>query len=184
MRTGTTTEPVLLAFEGTPLIGVSADKVLLQISDAVLVTGSFSIRIGPVRMVDVATGLQSAVPLVGPLAPLNLIPTEDLVADPETDLWRADDYSMIHNLRVNTLEFGASAVTVFLGWAPGLGAYTIDGDEARRRADAGRVQRAHRRRRHHAGLRRRRDRLPDREPRARAAADEPGAADRPDAGAR
>ena len=66
VRTGTTTDPVLLDFEGTPLIGVSADKVLLQISDAVLVTGAFSVRIGPVRLVDVATGLQSSVPLRRP----------------------------------------------------------------------------------------------------------------------
>ena len=131
MRTGTTTDPVLLDLEGTPLVGVSADKVLLQISDAVLVTGSFSIRVGPVRLVDVATGLLSSVPLVGPLAPLNPIPLQTAPGvDPATDMWRAADYSMIHNLRVNTLEFGASAVTVFLGWAPGLGEFTLDGDEA------------------------------------------------------
>ncbi len=60
---------------------MSADKVILQISDAVLVTGRFSIRVGPVRLVDVATGLDSTVPLVGPLAPLNLIPLEGAVAD-------------------------------------------------------------------------------------------------------
>ena len=70
-------------------------------------------------------------PLVGPLAPLNLIPLQTAPGvDPATDMWRTADYSMIHNLRVNTLEFGASAVTVFLGWAPGLGEYTLDGAEA------------------------------------------------------
>jgi Ca2+-binding RTX toxin-like protein len=129
VRTGTTdaSPPVLLAFEGTPLIGVSADKVILQISDAVLLTGSFSFRIGPVQLVDVATGIVGTAPLASPAA-LNSIPTADLVADEDEDtvMWREDDFSMIHNVRVNTFEFGASAVSAFVGWAPGLGAYDLD----------------------------------------------------------
>jgi hypothetical protein len=36
---------------------VSADKVIFQVSDALLITGAFSLRVGPVRLVDVNTGL-------------------------------------------------------------------------------------------------------------------------------
>ena len=182
VRTGTTTDPVLLDFEGTPLIGVSADKVLLQISDAVLVTGQLQ---HPGR--PGAAGRRRHRPaLVGPAGrPARAAQPDPArerpVADPETDLWRAADYSMIHNLRVNTLEFGAVGVSVFLGWAPGLGAYTLDGDEA----EDGVLSRAEFNALTgddsiDAGLRRRRDRLLHREPAPRAAGHEPGAADRPD----
>ena len=124
------------------------------------------------RLVDVATGLLSTVPLrraAGAAATRFRSQTAPGV-DPATDMWRTADYSMIHNLRVNTLEFGASAVTVFLGWAPGLGAYTLDGAEAADgvlsrtefNALTGDDDST-------AGLRRRRDRLPRREPAPRAA---------------
>src|SRR4030095_16223977 len=67
VRTGTTTEPVLLDFDGTPLIGVSADKLLLQISHFVHISGAFSFRLGPVLQVDIATGLT---PLTAASVPL------------------------------------------------------------------------------------------------------------------
>ena len=67
VRTGTTTDPVLIDFDGTPLIGVSADRVLLQISDFVHVSGSFAFRLGPVLQVDVATGLNVITAVTVPL---------------------------------------------------------------------------------------------------------------------
>src|SRR5438309_1165724 len=48
VRTGTTTTPVVLDLAGTPLVGFSADRFLLGISDFVHVSGSLSVRLGPV----------------------------------------------------------------------------------------------------------------------------------------
>src|SRR5207253_1655154 len=50
-------DPILIDFEGDPLVGFSADKTLLRISDAVHVSGSFAFRAGPIEHVDVATGI-------------------------------------------------------------------------------------------------------------------------------
>ncbi|MGH9281817.1 MAG: hypothetical protein ACRD0S_02650, partial [Acidimicrobiales bacterium] len=136
--TGTTTDPVAITFEGTPLIGFSADKLLLQISDAVHISGAFSVRIGPIEYVDVVTGLTGAPsgPLGLALAKISVSSVADVTTD--SDDWEEDpggqtlarstDYGIIYNVAVRTLQIGASSVSVFLGWAPGLSTWDFDGD--------------------------------------------------------
>ncbi len=114
--------PVLIAWD-QPLIGASADNILLRISDFVYVTGSFSFNQGPVKKVDVKTGLTQiqALPVIGALGVSATKPTDG-------SLKRTSDGSVIWNLPVQTLEFGIGGADVFVGYAPGLGAATADGD--------------------------------------------------------
>ena len=115
-------------FAGTPVIGFSADRTLLTISDAVHISGSFSFRAGPVEYVDIATGLTSAPSFNPTLASaLQLIPSS--VGDPGGQtLGRSSDYSMLYNVPVRTIQIGASGVSVFLGWAPGISGWDFVND--------------------------------------------------------
>ncbi|HEX7167002.1 MAG TPA: Calx-beta domain-containing protein [Acidimicrobiales bacterium] len=144
VETGSTdvVESVFLTHAGTPLFGIAADKALLQISDAVHISGSFSVKIGPVEKVDVITGFNAAP--TDPTLALNLtkipVSTEpDLTGgDEDGDTWeedpgdgtlkRSSDYGIIYNIPIRTLQFGASGLTVFLGWAEGLGDWDWDND--------------------------------------------------------
>ena len=57
VRTGTTTAPVYLDYDGNQRIGAAADEVFLEIDGFVHVMGSFSFEKGPTHIVEVATGL-------------------------------------------------------------------------------------------------------------------------------
>ena len=48
--------PVLLDFRGTPLVGLAAAHVVLEIGDNVFVSGAFSFRMGEVETVNVVQG--------------------------------------------------------------------------------------------------------------------------------
>jgi hypothetical protein len=129
VATGTTTPPVLLDFVGTPLIGVSADKVLMQISDFIHISGSFAFKLGPVEEVDVRTGISSAVQaLVTEPGLATITSVDDTEAGASSGLARTSDYSMLWNLRVNTIQVGASGVSVFVGYAPGLTSWDLAAD--------------------------------------------------------
>ena len=104
----------------TPLIGASADNILLRISDFVYVTGSFSFNKGPVRQVDVKTGL-SAIQAAPYIAALHHSNTDD------GQLGIKDDGSMIWNLPVETIEIGLGHVDVFVGYTDSLDAAAADG---------------------------------------------------------
>ena len=57
MQTGDPANPVVLDYRGTPLVGISAEHVVLDIGEFVHVSGAFSFRMGEVETVDVNTGL-------------------------------------------------------------------------------------------------------------------------------
>ena len=56
VETGDPDNPVLLDFRGTPLVGLAAAHVVLEIGDNVFVSGAFSFRMGEVETVDVVQG--------------------------------------------------------------------------------------------------------------------------------
>ena len=56
VETGDPDNPVLLDFRGTPLVGLAAAHVVLEIGDNVFVSGAFSFRMGEVETVDVEPG--------------------------------------------------------------------------------------------------------------------------------
>ena len=124
VRTGTSTAPVYLDYDGSRRIGAAADEVLLQMADFVHVSGSFSFQQGPATRVDVATKLPSALAdilSVAGAAFKNVVenaPIEDGVGgsvDESTDLHFTSDFSTIRNLHVTTLQIGASNVSAFVG---------------------------------------------------------------------
>ena len=109
VQTGDPDNPVVLDYRGTPLIAVSAEHVLLDIGEFVHVSGAFSFRIGEVETVDVNTGIVSDVPVPTLIGLTNVTDTDD------GTLGRTTDFSMIWNLRVNTIKIGAEGVSVFIG---------------------------------------------------------------------
>ena len=114
VQTSTTNSaPVVLLFE-QPVVGASADRVLLRVSDFVYVSGSFSFNKGPVREVDVRTNLNQtqALPVLGALMAAGASET-----DPGAGTIAAKgDGSMIWNLPVQTIDLGLSEVDVFVGY--------------------------------------------------------------------
>ena len=100
-----------------PLIGASADKVLLRIADFVYVSGGFSFNKGPVHEVDVLTHLTQA-QAAGVLGSL-MLPPNATGEDPGAGTTAATaDGSIIWNLPVQTIEVGLTGVDVFVGYAP------------------------------------------------------------------
>ena len=65
VQTGDPANPVVLDYRGTPLVGIAAEHVVLDIGEFVHVSGAFSFRMGEVETVDVNTGLLD--PTVPPL---------------------------------------------------------------------------------------------------------------------
>ena len=124
VQTDTAGDFVALTYD-TPVIGVSADNVLLRISDFVYVTGGFSFNKGPVEYVDVETNLSLTEP-----QKLALFGTMDVSdTDPGGQaLARSSDGRHIWNLPVETIEFGLNGVDVFVGYTDGLDAAAADGD--------------------------------------------------------
>ena len=56
VETGDPDNPVLIDFRGTPLVGIAAAHVVLEIGDNVFVSGAFSFRMGEVETVTVEQG--------------------------------------------------------------------------------------------------------------------------------
>jgi len=114
IRTGTSTAPVYIDYDGNQRIGAAADSVELALGNFVHVIGSFSFEKGPVHRVDVATGLPAN---LGDL----VVALQDAFGDlPFTDpadgtLWVEPDLSVIHNLEVDSLQIGASGAHIFVG---------------------------------------------------------------------
>ena len=108
--------PIVIDFEGN-LIGASADRVLLRVSDFVYVSGGFSFNKGGVREMDVRTNLNStqALPVLG-----TLMTTGASATDPGAGTLAAtSDGSIIWNLPVQTIDMGLSNVDVFVGYTDG-----------------------------------------------------------------
>ena len=106
--------PVALTY-ASPVIGASADNVLLQISDFVYVSGGFNFNKGPINYVDVQTHL----PTLEAQTLLAQLPV--YATDPGgTTLGRTSSGSEIWNLPVSTIEVGFSNVNVFVGYSTGL----------------------------------------------------------------
>ena len=105
-----------------PLVGASADKVLFRVSDFVYAYGGFSFNKGPVKKVDVRTGLTAAPPgFFGSIAESAADPGDESLAVSPTGDW-------IWNLPVETIEFGLQGVEVFVGYTEDLDALVVDGD--------------------------------------------------------
>ncbi len=111
VRTGTSASAYQGLYYNDPVVGASADRVLLRISDFVYVSGGFSFNKGGVEHVDVRTNLNSTQSnsVLGPLKGTNPENTG-------TTLGAAADGSMIFNLPVQTIEVGLSNVDVFVGY--------------------------------------------------------------------
>ncbi len=105
-------DTVSIDFAG-PVVGASADNVLLTIGDFVYVSGSFSFNEGVPEAVDVATGITGAV------ASTQLAGLSTSATDPGT-LARNTDGSMIWNLPVDTINIGIGNASVFVGYADNL----------------------------------------------------------------
>ncbi len=113
VQTSTTNSaPVKLLFD-QPVVGASADRVLLRVSDFVYVSGSFSFNKGPVRNVDVRTNLNQV--QAGPVLGALMLPGAASETDPGS-LAAKSDGSIIWNLPVQTVEVGLSNVDVFVGY--------------------------------------------------------------------
>ena len=93
------------------VVGASADRVLLRVSDFVYISGGFSFNKGGVEYVDVKTNLNSAqsTTVLGLLKGTN-------TGNTGTTLGASSDGSMIFNLPVQTIEVGMSNVDVFVGY--------------------------------------------------------------------
>jgi Ca2+-binding EF-hand superfamily protein len=117
IRTGTATPPVYLTFNGDQRIGASAASVLLQLSQFVYITGSFSFVKGPGYRVDVATGFPSDLTgfASGILTALGALPREGDIGLGDDALSISTDFSTIHNLEVDSMQIGVSGAHVFLG---------------------------------------------------------------------
>ena len=107
-------DPVTLNYN-SPVVGASADRVLLRVSDFVYVSGGFSFNKGGVEYVDVQTGL------INPVgnAVITGLKAYHTSADDDGQLGAPSDGSMIWNLPIRTLEAGLSDVDVFVGYTDG-----------------------------------------------------------------
>ena len=122
VQTGDPANPVVLDYRGTPLVGISAEHVVLDIGEFVHVSGAFSFRMGEVETVDVNTGL-----LDPTVPPLQLAGLTNVTDTDDGTLGRSTDYSTIWNLRVSTIKVGAEGVSVFIG--QNLAPFDIDTDD-------------------------------------------------------
>ncbi|MGD8416616.1 MAG: calcium-binding protein, partial [Pseudomonadales bacterium] len=115
IRTGTTTAPVYIDYDGNQRIGAAADSVELVLGEFVHVIGSFSFEKGPTHKVDVATGLPAIVAGLASdlLTGITGIPEEGSVG--LGDLQISADFSTIRNLEVDSLQIGTSGAHIFLG---------------------------------------------------------------------
>ena len=123
VQTSTTnTDPVVLLFE-QPVVGASADRILLRVSDFVYISGGFSFNKGPVELVDVRTNL-TGLTVPQRLALFGLMPVEADDSGPAPA--RSEDGLWIWDLPVQTIEVGLSNVDVFVGYTDPAG-LALDG---------------------------------------------------------
>ena len=101
-----------------PLLGASADQILLTIGGFVYVDGSFSFSKGPTQLVDVETQLTETEAAAGGLFVSRM--TQSLTQPADGSLAITPDGSEIWNVPVDTIEFGLGNVNVFVGYADGL----------------------------------------------------------------
>jgi PKD repeat protein/Ca2+-binding EF-hand superfamily protein len=107
VQTGTTTGPIYIDFNGSKRIGVSADSVMLQISQFVHIVGSFSFEKGPSVLADISTNLPSDL--------LTFIDALGDVISPELGATLLSLGSTITDVKMSTLQIGASNVHAFIG---------------------------------------------------------------------
>ena len=111
--TGTTTDPIYIDF-ADPVVGVSAGRVTLAISQFVFIQGGFSFRKGERHLVNVRTsGLSAA---ASGLA--NAIPGNAVATDTGDTLGHNAGASIIWNLPVITTTFGIGNAAIFIGYNP------------------------------------------------------------------
>ncbi len=112
--TGTTTDPIYIDF-ADPVIGISAGRVTLAISNFVFIQGGFAFRKGERHLLDVRTsGLNAgAATALG-----NAIPGSPVETDPGDTLGHNAGTSTIWNLPVITTTFGISNAAIFIGYNP------------------------------------------------------------------
>ncbi len=136
-------DPVQIDFDGNQRIGFSSERITLQLSEFVHVTGGFSFEKGPVTNVDVATGLPSSL-----LGTVEEALNETIGDNFGTTL--AGYATVIPDVEVSTIQVGASDVHAFVGlngpyWTDDLDGDrelswafdTGDGDDASRTLTAG-----------------------------------------------
>ncbi|HEY2543998.1 MAG TPA: hypothetical protein VGH92_13225, partial [Gaiellaceae bacterium] len=110
----TSGDTVSLPFDG-PIIGASADNVLLQLAGFVYISGSFAFSEGQEQWVDVASGISGAV------AAAEFVGVNEYDTDPGGHtLGHNSDGSMIWNLPVSTINVGIGNASVFVGYSTGL----------------------------------------------------------------
>ncbi|MBT7430109.1 MAG: hypothetical protein HN783_09900, partial [Ilumatobacter sp.] len=111
VRTGTSTAPVYLTYDGAQRIGASVSKAELKVSQFYHLVGSLSFEKGPTHKVDISTGLSDTTRTLLDTAGL-LLPTQD----PGNDtLWYENRYSAIRNFEVDSLQLGGSGLHLFYG---------------------------------------------------------------------
>ena len=115
VQTGTSAGLYQALYFDDGVVGASADRVLLRVSDFVYVSGGFSFNKGGVEYVDVQTNLNSTQSL-SVLGALQTSGSRDN-ADGSTVLGASEDGSMIFNLPIQTIEMGLSNVDVFVGYS-------------------------------------------------------------------
>ena len=115
--TGEGNDPIYVDFRG-PVVGFSATRVTIAISDFVFIQGGFAFEFGGLERVDVRTsGLGAGG--AGFASAINgaYVPTDD--ADPEGTETRATlDGSIIFDVPVATTLIGISNASIFIGYNP------------------------------------------------------------------
>ncbi|HET7305708.1 MAG TPA: hypothetical protein VFJ12_14290 [Segeticoccus sp.] len=112
---GGTDPPELYVDSTGPVLGVSAEQVVLTVSEFVHLSGSFSLTQGTRRLVDVSTdGLDDPAAIVDAIGN-----TVTQAPDDDTELATTDDATTIWNLPVDTLLIGLGDADVFVGYSPG-----------------------------------------------------------------
>ncbi|MBT6144559.1 MAG: hypothetical protein HOH74_03955, partial [Gemmatimonadetes bacterium] len=124
VRTGTSTAPVYLTYDGAQRIGASVADAELKVSQFYHLVGALSFEKGPTHKVDISTGISATTrdvleTLASPLQ------TEDLG---NGTLWFEPDFSVIHNFEVDSLQLGGSGLDLFYGLGGPYWTGDSDGD--------------------------------------------------------
>jgi len=112
-------DPVSIDFGGKK-VGFSSERITVQLSQFVHITGSFAFEKGPATSVDIATGLPTdateALALLGSMI------------DPDIGDALADALGVIEDVQVSTFQIGASNVHAFVGLNGPYWEDDLDGD--------------------------------------------------------
>ncbi|MDT8388669.1 MAG: matrixin family metalloprotease, partial [Thiogranum sp.] len=152
VRTGTTSAPIYIDYDGNERLGASVDNALLSIGDNdgkfVYLNGDFSFEKGPVSIVTVATGISSN--LDGATAQ-SVKDQFALRTELGSNATLSNDLQTIDNVEVAEFQIGGSNIQAFVGvngpyWTDlngdGTTSWTFntgDGDDASRTISAGAV---------------------------------------------